>query len=171
MNSDEAVACGAAVQAALLTGDKSKLLQDLKLVDVVPLTLGVETSGGMMASMIKRNTVVPTRVSRVFTTRNDNQPSVLVKLFEGDGLMTKNNTLLGSYELNGIGPMPKATIQIEISLEIDAKNTLNLAIVNKSNGTSKKVSSADLTKHNNNTLINANDSNQMKEIELFKKTI
>ncbi len=163
------MACGAAVQAALLTGDKSNLLQDLKLVDVAPLTLGVETSGGIMASMIKRNTVVPTRVSRVFTTRNDNQPSVLVKLFEGDGIMTRNNTFLGSYELTGIGPMPKATIQIEISLEIDSKNTLSLAIVNKTNGISKKVTTADLTKHNN-TLINANENNQLKEIELLKKT-
>lgn len=166
INPDEAVAYGAAVQAALLTGQKSRLIQDLKMLDVVPITLGVETTGGNMASMIKSNTTFPTKVSRVFTTHHDNQSSVLVKLYEGEDVLTKNNSFIGSLELEGVAPAPKARPQIEITLEIDMRSMLSVSIVDRTNGGAKKITISGtfgLNKNKNKA------EEKFKTIDSFKK--
>jgi heat shock protein 5 len=137
INPDEAVAYGAAVQGGILSGEEGT--EDILLVDVCALTLGIETTGGVFTKLIPRNTVIPTRKSQIFSTAADNQPTVLIQVYEGERSLTKDNNLLGKFELSSIPPAPRGVPQIEVTFEVDANGIMKISAADKGTGKSESI--------------------------------
>jgi molecular chaperone DnaK len=168
VNPDEAVAVGAAIQGSVLSGDR----KDLLLLDVTPLSLGIETLGGVMTKMIQKNTTIPTKFSQVFSTADDNQPAVTIKVYQGEREMAVGNKSLGEFNLEGIPPAPRGTPQIEVTFDIDANGILHVSAKDKATGKENKITikaNSGLTEQEIQKMVqdaeaNAEEDRRLKEV-------
>lgn len=165
INPDEAVAYGAAVQAAILTGQDSETLKKSMLIDVTPFSLGIETAGGVMTNIINRNSTIPTKTSKTFTTYADNQQGVVIQVFEGERAMTKDNNLMGKFELSGIPPAPRGVPKIEVSFDLDSNGILNVSAKELGTGKEKNIS----IRNDRNTLTKEEIEAMVKESQKYQQ--